>query len=29
MSSVCIGNTDEAIALVNRRGLSHIKVGFF
>ena len=29
MSSVCVGNTDEAIALVNRRGLSHIKVGFF
>ena len=29
MSPVCVSSADEAIALVDRRGLSHIKVGFF
>ena len=29
MSSLGIPNIDEAIELINRRGLSHIKVGFF
>ena len=29
MSPVRVSSTDEALALVNNRGLSHIKVGFF
>ena len=29
MSSIGITSTEEAIALINRRGLSYIKVGFF
>ena len=29
MSSVGITNAEEAVALINRRGLSYIKVGFF